>query len=174
MKFENFALTWFMGAGKTSIWLWLAEKLWKDFIDVDDYILREWKTNGIEIGDFIVENWIDKFREIETQAIKEILWINPKVLALWWWAVTISQNVQILRDAHYGIIYLDYPFDILAERILKAEREWKKHRKPFVEDDFRKLYDSRQEIYKSTADIIIQNNLWELQDAINLILEAIK
>lgn len=174
MKFENFALSWFMGAGKTKVWKWLAEKLWGDFNDSDTYISDNWLTNGIAIGDFITTNWIDIFRKIETQAIQEILWVNPKVLALWWWAITIAQNVQMLREAHYGIIYLECNFDTLAERILKAEREWKNNRKPFNESDFRKLYESRQKIYKGTANFIIQNNIWTAQDAVNLILEAIK
>jgi len=174
MKFEKIALSWFMGAGKTIVWTWLAEELWGDFIDSDAYIMDKWLTSGIPIWDFIVESWIDEFRKKETQAIQEILWTYPEVLALWWWAVTIAQNVQMLREAHYGIIYLECNFDTLATRIIEAEKKWKTHRKPFNESDFRELYESRQEIYKETADIIIQNNIWTAQYAVNLILEAIK
>jgi shikimate kinase len=175
MEFGWIALSWFMWSGKTSVWELLAKTLWKNFIDVDKYILEQWKTNEIEIGLFIEQNGIGRFRKVETQAIQEILWMDKGIIGLWWWAVTIPENVEMLKKALYEIVYLDYPFEILAERLQKAEREWKAgHRKSFNETEFRKLYDSRQKIYESTADIKIQNNLWKVQDAVNLILEALK
>jgi len=170
MKSQKLALAWFMGSWKSTILKELMERLNQDGIDVDEYMVKEWLTEGKSIKDFISEKWMDSFRAIETQAIEAILWKKPKIIALWWWAVTIEKNVQIVKDAAYQIIYLDCPFDIIKERIKSDEKNWWNNRVPFDQEKFQKLYNNRLNIYEDTADIIIKTDGKSVSEIVDEIL----
>lgn len=153
------ALSWFMWSWKSTVWEALAKELITgNFIDIDKVISKDYIWTPI--SSFIDSYWMGKFRVLESEAVRNVLIQSPidafNVISLWWWAVTIPKNVNTIKDADFKIIYLDVPFEVIAER-LKKDAEWNINRVPFDEDKFRKLYLERQEIYRSTADIVVWN-----------------
>lgn len=175
-NYNRIALSWFMGSWKSTIAEELIKRLYWISVDVDKYMVLSWLTEGKSIKDYIWPNSenIPAFREIETQAIEQILQKHPKIIALWWWAVTIEKNVQMIKDATYKIIYLDCPFDTIKERVQADEKNWWNNRVPLNEGKFRKLYDSRLKIYEETADIIIKTDGRSVSEIVDEILSYMK
>ena len=169
------ALSWFMWSWKSTVWRALAqETIPSRFVDIDEAIKKDFIQ--MPIWDFIWKFWMNSFRAIESQAIAEILWQNFdetfQVLSLWWWAVTIQQNVERIKKASFKLVYLDVPFDIIAQR-LREDYDWNKDRVPFDEWKFWWLYNDRQEIYHWTADFVV-SNMWEVEEAVEQILWKLK
>lgn len=156
------ALSWFMWSWKSTVWKALADKITPSiYVDVDKVISN--KHIWMSIWDFLKQNSMWKFRALETQAIKSVLWNTlfdtVNIISLWWWAVTVPENVRNIKGIGLKLVYLDVPFDVIAER-LREDHEWNADRVPFDEGKFRKLYLERQEIYRSTADKVIKNTMW--------------
>lgn len=161
-----------MGSWKSTIAEELIKRLYWISVDVDEYIVKEWLTKGKSIQDYIWPNWKNMlaFRAIETQAIEAILWKKPKIIALWWWAITIEKNVQMIKEAAYKIIYLDCPFDTIKERIQKDEENWYDGRVPFDSKKFSELYKSRLDTYTKTANRIIKTDDKSVSEIVDEIL----
>lgn len=105
----------FMGAGKTATAQSLAQSIGADWIDLDEFIearenRRIWQ---------IIENLGEKvFREIETEALREVLKIpENKILALGGGTWTISENRRIIEAAESMTIWLDASFELCWRRI---------------------------------------------------------
>lgn len=177
MSFEIpwIALSGFMWSWKSTVWKALAWKIpSSSFVDVDKIIREDFIQ--MPIWDFIWKYWMPKFREVESQVIAEILWKDFwetfQVISLWWWAVTVSQNVKAIKEKSLKLVYLDVPFDIIAQR-LREDNDWNKDRVPFDEWFFLWLYDDRQEIYRSTADVVV-SNIWDIENVVDEILWGLK
>ncbi len=69
MKAKNIILTGFMGTGKTTIGILLAEKLGYDFVDTDHLIE---KKCGMSIPDIFREKGENEFRDLETAISLEL------------------------------------------------------------------------------------------------------
>lgn len=165
------ALSWFMWAWKTAVWEALSREIIPSkLVDVDKVIRED--LIRMPIWDFIWKYSMPEFRKIESQAIAEILWQDFdntfQIISLWWWAITIQQNVDTIKAASFKLVYLDVPFDIIVER-LKVDAEWNENRVPFDEDKFRELYNGRQDTYRSTADLVV-SNIWRVENVVDEIL----
>ncbi|RME16009.1 MAG: shikimate kinase [Bacteroidetes bacterium] len=113
----HFALTGFMGSGKTTIGKIIAQKSNVPFIDLDEYIeQRENKTiNEIFLNG---ENY---FRALETRYLKEILETpQSTVIALGGGTVCFNNNLQLIRQ-HAWLIALLPEITILTERLWKEK-----------------------------------------------------
>ena len=137
---QNIVLIGMPGSGKTTIGQAVAEKLGRDFIDTDVEIKKNIK---IEISDYFSQYGEEKFRDIETQVIKDISTRSGAVIATGGGAVLKQENVDALKMN--GIIYfLDRPLEQIvptSDRPTASSRE-----------AIEKRYSERYGIYKSSAD----------------------
>ena len=140
----------FMGAGKSSVALHLAQRLGWQFFDTDAEIeAKEQKT----IAAIFEAHGEAEFRRIETEAIRHhVRWIErgrPAVLALGGGAFTQQANRELLKKN--GItVWLDCPFEVVQRRVaLQTHR-------PLARDpeSFAALYEARREHYR-LADVHI-------------------
>lgn len=137
---QNIVLIGMPGSGKTTIGKAVAQKLGRDFIDSDDEIKKIIKT---EISDYFSQNGEEKFRDTETQVIKDIAKSSGVVIATGGGAVLRHENIDALKMN--GIIYfLDRP---LSDIIPTSDRPTASSR-----EAIEKRYNERYEIYKSSAD----------------------
>lgn len=137
---QNIVLIGMPGSGKTTIGKAVAQKLGRDFIDSDDEIKKIIKT---EISDYFSQNGEEKFRDTETQVIKDIAKSSGVVIATGGGAVLRHENIDALKMN--GIIYfLDRP---LSDIIPTSDRPTASSREAIEE-----RYNERYEIYKSSAD----------------------
>ena len=107
-------ITGFMGAGKTTVAAALAERIGWRAIDLDEFITeREGRTPQMIID----EEGEPRFREIETEALREALQTDAGVIALGGGAWTIERNRALVAERTGRTIWLDAPFELCWERI---------------------------------------------------------
>jgi shikimate kinase len=136
----------FMAAGKTTVATALAERLGCGLIDLDRFIEER---EGRSIRAIIEEDGEQKFREIESAALSDVLNTgSPCVIALGGGAWTIERNRALINQHTRSTIWLDAPFDLCWRRIADGINIRPLARE---EDRARKLYDERRSLYSQAA-----------------------
>ncbi len=142
----NISLIGMPASGKTSIGKALSEKLRKNFVDSDDEIV---KTENKNIPEIFKDSGEAYFRNVEMSVIKDISMLNSQVISTGGGAVLNPENIENLK-ANSRIYFLDRPLDMLittSDRPLSSNRA-----------DLEKRYKERYELYKASADVIIDGS----------------
>lgn len=137
----------FMGSGKTTI----SSLLDEDYVDMDAVIVER---IGMPIVDFFEKEGEARFREIESQVLAELI-ASDRVIATGGGIVTSAANRALLAE-NPETIYLKADFDTLYNRI---QKDTKNVRPLFVnnsKEDFKAIFDGRQDLYESVANRIIE------------------
>lgn len=137
----------FMGSGKTTI----SSLLDEDYVDMDAVIVER---IGMPIADFFEKEGEARFREIESQVLAELI-ASDRVIATGGGIVTSAANRALLAE-NPETIYLKADFDTLYNRI---QKDTKNVRPLFVnnsKEDFKAIFDGRQDLYESVANCIIE------------------
>lgn len=134
----------FMGAGKTTIGRRLAQVLDKPFIDLDSYIVEK---NGRTITEIFESEGEEKFRQLETQALKVCL-RQDIVLATGGGIVEMRDNIHMLKENQLNI-WLDTDTDELYSRIKEDESRPNASGQTFLQ--IKELYNSRVSRYNEIA-----------------------
>jgi len=158
-------LVGFMGCGKSTVGIQLADVIGWRFLDLDQRIEEKQSQTIAEIFEELGET---AFREIEAevlqQVIKETYRGRATVASLGGGAFSWPGNRERLEDS--GVtIWLDVPFERIASRIASQD-----HR-PLAKDPekFRMLYEQRRPLY-AKADYTISFDSDKAQDAVQEIL----
>jgi shikimate kinase len=144
---RNIYLSGFMKSGKTTIGKELAIRLHYDFIDLDEYIEM---ITGMTISNIFNTFGENGFREIESNALKEISMRTKTIISLGGGTVLNSLNVDIIKSSGYIIWIFNYLREIM-ERKDNTDR-------PLFNGNVAALYESRIEAYFESSDMIIHNN----------------
>lgn len=140
---ENIVLIGMPGCGKSTIGKILAEITGKVLVDTDAVIE---KMTGKHPAEIIRESGEDAFRDIETQAVREISKRSGTVIATGGGIVKRSENIPLLRQ-NGRIIYLNCPTDelpVTPDRPLSSSRA-----------AIEKLFLSRNLLYTLAADATV-------------------
>jgi shikimate kinase / 3-dehydroquinate synthase len=132
-----------MGAGKSTVGERLADAAARPFVDLDRLIERR----HVPIPQ-LFERGEDEFRRIEESLLAEVLAGPESVIALGGGAVLSPLNRERLH-ARAFTVYLDVGVEAAWERVRGSERPLAQR-----EADFRKLYESRQEVYAEAANAV--------------------
>jgi shikimate kinase / 3-dehydroquinate synthase len=142
---RHVALIGFMGAGKTTLGIELAEKIGRPFLDVDaDVQLRTGRT----VTELFAERGEAQFRVLETVSTVDALrHRRPSVLALGGGALE-TETVRKELAAHALTVLLEVEVDVAWERVQQARD------RPLARDPerFRALYAERRAAYEAAAD----------------------
>ncbi|MCB0333826.1 MAG: shikimate dehydrogenase [Bdellovibrionales bacterium] len=143
------ALIGFMGAGKSSVAQYLAKDAGLRIAETDDRVIQQ--SHGKPISDIFQDEGEAYFRERETEALRLILQEEVEVISCGGGVVTRSENIEMLREAGYTLVYLDAPFDLLCERVGGDPS------RPLFRDKekAKELYAQRETLYRTCADLII-------------------
>ena len=147
---RSIVITGFMGAGKTAVAMALAERLAAPFIDLDHFIA---KREGRPAETIIDEDGEERFRAIETEALRDVLNSEERdVIALGGGTWTIAPNRDIIAQHNALTVWLDAPFELCWRRIANESRS-----RPLARElgSSRALYEERRPIYE-LADIRIE------------------
>jgi shikimate kinase len=135
-------ITGFMGAGKTTVAQALAERLGCRMLDLDEFIgEREGRTAQVIID----EDGEARFRQIETEALRDALETDAGVISLGGGTWTIPGNRTLIREHTSYTVWLDAPFDLCWQRIQPEHNV-----RPLARDRARArtLYDERRALYR--------------------------
>ena len=157
---ENIVLIGMPGSGKSTLGKQIAEMTGSTFIDTDTAIEE---MTGKHPSEIIRESGEDAFRDIETQAVREVSKKSGIVIATGGGIVKRLENIPLLRQ-NGKILYLDCPTDelpVTPDRPLSSSRE-------VIEE----LHRTRHPLYTAAADAVIaisHNN--ELKNNANEVLK---
>ncbi len=135
-----------MGAGKSTVGARVAELAARPFVDLDRLIERR---HG-PIPELFERGEAD-FRRIEEETLSEALAGPDSVVALGGGAVLSPLNRERLR-ARAFTVYIDVGVETAWKRVRGSDRPLAQR-----EEDFRKLYESRQAVYAETADAVARD-----------------
>jgi shikimate kinase len=102
------------GSGKSTIGRKLADRLWQSFIDVDEQIIRR---AGKNIRDIFEQDGEERFRQLETEVIREAAQLPDHVIALGGGSLMRDENRVALKDGGHKLVYLRCDPKELARRI---------------------------------------------------------
>lgn len=157
------------GSGKSTLGKELAEKLNRNFFDLDAEIER---MAGWVIPDIFAQVGEDYFRELENSVLTMLIRLNePAVIATGGGAPCFYDNMDQMNNSG-ATIFLDTPMDTIVERVKKE-----KSSRPLVNEmpddslkqDMEALYKKRLSQYEK-ASFTTQSNL---EDVIQY-LESVK
>ena len=141
---ENIVLIGMPSSGKSTVGRILAEKVGEEFIDTDELITK--KIN-MPIKDFFALYGEEKFREVETEVIREIAGRGGLVISTGGGAVLRKENLINLRY-NGNILFIDRPLNLLIptdSRPLSSDRM-----------ALENLYMTRYPIYSEACDSRIE------------------
>jgi shikimate kinase/3-dehydroquinate synthase len=138
-----------MGAGKTTLGLAVAQRLGRDFVDLDREIEREVR---LPIPQIFAERGEADFRVLEqTAALDTLCRGKPAVVALGGGAVG-SPAIRSALAEHALTVYIEVEPGVAWSRVREADR-------PLAQDEgsFRSLHAEREPVYREVADAVAGN-----------------
>ncbi len=140
---ENIVLIGMPGCGKSTAGKYVAKRLGREFLDIDQLIV---KREGKSIPEIFEEHGEAYFRDVESAVTKEISARSGLVIACGGGTVLREENRMALHQSG-KIVYIKRSIEQLA-----------KGGRPLSKDDdaVKKLYEVRRPIYEGFADFTIE------------------
>ena len=143
-------------SGKSTVGKLLSKKLSKEFVDVDEYITEKYNSTPASI---ITEKGEQYFRDIETEAVKDIAIASNSIIATGGGSILREENVNRLKMTSL-VVYIKRDKPIFSDdRPLAANKEM-----------YDELLKKRKPIYEKSADIIVDNN-GDAEDCVDMIID---
>ncbi|MGH9834977.1 MAG: shikimate kinase [Blastocatellia bacterium] len=152
-------LVGFMACGKSTVGPVLAANLVRSFIDLDPLI--EAKA-GCSIAELIAREGEERFRQLETETLREAAQNSRAIIAPGGGAITRAENRQLMSQL--GItVWLDAPFELCWRRI---ERDATVRPLAPNEEAARARYEQRLPLYRR-ASVRVAVSEWQSPDEIS-------
>ena len=150
---NNIVLCGFMGCGKSTIGRKLAAKTGMTFVDIDRYIEEKQGMTVAEIFDRFGE---ERFRELETEACRELSQTSGTVIAAGGGTLTFQRNIDLLKSTG-RIVLVEVSYENLCNRLRNDKK------RPLLqvenrEERIRELLDKRLPIYRAAASVYVDGN----------------
>jgi shikimate kinase len=151
---KNIVLIGFMGVGKTTIGQLIAKKLYRDFIDIDQYIEEKYE---MPISQLFKEQGEQHFRKIERETVIDICEKNRcKIVSLGGGAFQ-QEEIRNVCLANCIVLFLDLSWESWKERfdLIIDSRPVLQNRTP---DQIQGLFEERQHAYSMHNSKISADN----------------
>lgn len=156
----------FMASGKTHWGRLIAEKLHREFIDLDEILEKEY---SMSIAEMFSQWGEEEFRKIESEKLKSIQ-AGEKVVSTGGGTPCYFDNMDFLLE-HGKVIFLNTPLDVLLQRISDE-----KAKRPVIsqisdknlESEISKLLEKRREMY-ANAHITVDTANSTIEEVINML-----
>lgn len=169
VRAKNIVLIGFMGVGKTTIGKMVADKLYRDFIDVDIEIERRYNKT---IPEIFAQHGEGYFREIERNTVIDICDNKQcNIVSLGGGAFKQEAIREKCLDSCL-VLFLDLSWDRWKERMdLLIENRPVLHNKSV--DEVQQIFDERQAIYAEHNARVTTDNL-NPEEVADYIVEILK
>lgn len=157
---KHIILIGFKHTGKSAVGKVLAKKLDRDFVDLDEGIVKLHTGNTGEKSNFraiFKKHGEDYFRKLENEALEKILsGKDPVILALGGSTPLFEDNQKLLRG--HKVVHIKAPKSVVFERIMIGGKPAFFPEGGDAFDSFQKFWAERIPVFDSLAQINIQNN----------------
>lgn len=168
LRLQSIVFIGFMGVGKTTIGQKVAKKLYRDFIDIDQEIEKEFNMPTTEIFKKFGEK---TFREKEKEVIERFSQQKLKILSLGGGAF-LQEDIRDICLSNCIVFYLDLSWDYWKERIsllIDSRPVLQSKSLEEIED----LFKTRQEVYSYHHSKVNTNNL-DVDEVADFIVDSLK
>jgi len=153
MNYRNIILIGPMGSGKSTIGNIIARRLNREFMDSDHFIE---KRTGVDIARIFDIEGEQGFRDRESNALRELLSENNRVIATGGGSVLRDENRQLLKQKGY-IVFLD---TTVIQQLQRLRRDKKR---PLLQTEnprerLETLLLERRPIYLDLADLVVKTD----------------
>ena len=153
MDQRNIILIGPMGSGKSTIGNIIAKRLHREFQDSDQYIE---KRTGVDIARIFDIEGEQGFRDRESNALKELLSENNRVIATGGGSVLREENQKLLKQQGY-IVFLDTSVKQQLQRLRRDKK------RPLLQTEnprqrLEALFEERHPIYLDLADLQVKTD----------------
>src|SRR5690625_1387583 len=168
MREKSLVFIGFMGVGKTTVARLVAKKLYRDFIDIDEEIEKEYKMPTTEIFKKFSE---EKFREAEKEHVFHYSVQPLKVIALGGGAF-LREDVRKVCLENNIVFYLDISWNSWKDRLHMLVDS-----RPILQnqsiEDIEKLFHERRNIYQEHNSSLLTDHVSE-EEVANYIIDSLK
>ncbi|MBI0579374.1 shikimate kinase [Neobacillus cucumis] len=168
LKEKSIVFIGFMGVGKTTIGKAVAKKLYRDFLDIDEVIEKEYNMPVSQIFSQLGEK---AFREKEKSVITEICEQRLKIISLGGGAF-LQEEIRKVCLSSSIVIFLDLPWESWKERISLIIDS-----RPVLQgksiEEIEELFYKRQEIY-SIHHSKVETDQHDAEEVADYIVESLK
>ena len=167
MSAQHLVLVGLMGAGKTTVGRLCAERLERQFVDLDELIMTH---AAMPIEDLFRERGEARFRELEREVVVDVCATPASlVIACGGGTVVDADNRRRLRDAG-TVVWLRAPTSVLAARVGNDES------RPLLAGDpagaLARLAEVRAEAYTAAADAVVDTEGHDAAEVADAVLAA--
>lgn len=166
---KNIVLIGFMGTGKSTVGLKLAEKLRREFIDMDKEIE---KVTGMAINDLFRKHGEIRFRSEEKLMAKKLSAQENVVIATGGGIVLQEENIAALKENGI-LICLDAEPEDIYERVSRKKGTRPLLKKNLQVTDVAEMLKNREPYY-ACADYRVNTSNKSLDEVVNNIIKYIK
>jgi shikimate kinase len=166
----NIALIGFMGTGKSAVGRVLAEKLGREFVEMDQLIEE---MAGKSIPEIFEQDGEIAFRELEIEVTKKVARGSRQVIACGGGMVLNKINVDRLRETS-RIVYLKASLRKILKRTSADVNERPLLDVPDPAQRIRELLDFRKPFYERSVDIMINTSRLGIDKIADLIISRLK
>ena len=157
-----------MGAGKSSVGRCLQERTGLALLDLDEIVSVKF---GMSIPEIFARLGEKKFREAETEALRELSLDQQSIIVTGGGIVLREENVDLLKRLG-TIVWLHADQDVLFERGLRTRN------RPLLDTEnpretFVKLLNARRHLYAKIADVRINTSGGSEEKTAEAVLEKI-
>jgi shikimate kinase len=159
-----------MGTGKTAVGKALAEKLQKDFFEIDSIIER---GAGKPIPEIFREDGEIVFRELEINIIKEISEQPNAVIACGGGVVLNKINIDRLKQKGV-VVRLTATPTVILKRCAQDGDTRPLLNAPDMLENIKNLLKFREPLYERAADLTINTSKLEVEEVVDQIIKQLK
>lgn len=145
------SLCGFMACGKSTVGKKLSAKTGMECIDTDQYLVDKYQMS---INEFFAKFGEEKFREAETECVKELCEKDNIILSLGGGVLKKQENIDVLKDKT-TLVFVDTPFGEIYKRL--ATDTTRPLIKGKTKDEVYEMYMARYPMYDNNADIKVEN-----------------
>lgn len=169
----NIILLGYRGSGKTSMGRLLADQLWKDFVDLDDEIVR--RFDGLSIAEIWQQFGEPAFREKEVEAARDICSRDDLVIALGGGTVMQPGAREAVEQSDARRIYLYCEPQVLCSRI-QGDEATAANRPSLTEQDggikeIEAVLAERDPVYREVADVVFDVTHLNIDDGVRYLID---
>lgn len=160
------------GSGKSTIGPFLAKKLKRQFLEVDDLICA--KANK-KVSEIIKNDGWSKFRAYESSIISDISHtLDNAVIATGGGVISNKDNIINLKNNGGILILLTCSIETIIKRIGNDTNRPLLTNANTFEEDLKIVFIERKSLYKSFADVIISSDGNNPSETVENIIRALK